>query len=346
MENIRIKALAMLSGGLDSTLSVKIIQEQGVDVQAVNFNTGFCVADHHQLIKRQQNRPYYNEALRAAAELNIPIEIVDISKEYLNILFNPKYGYGKAMNPCIDCRIFMLKKAKDMMPEFSADFVITGEVLGQRPMSQFRQNLELIEKQSGLEGYIVRPLSAQLLNPSIPEKLGWIGRKKLLRISGRSRKSQIELAKKAGLDNYPQPSGGCCFLLDKNFARRIKDIISHSDIETIIPDQLTLLKVGRHFRLSNSIKLIVGREKAENEFLEKYKKGRITFQAIEYPGALSLLEGKPTQEELTLAARITAYYSDGKYNPLLKVEMRENNTYSTLEVKPLDTKEIDSFRIT
>jgi len=249
----KTKALVLLSGGLDSILAVKILEAQGVKIKGLGFKSYF-----------------FNEKLakKAARALNIPIKIIDLSKEHLNLVKKPKYGYGKGMNPCIDCHILMLKKAKQIMLKEKFDLVATGEVLGERPMSQNLKSLKLIEKKSGLKGYLLRPLSAKLLEPTIPEKKGLIERKKLLDISGRSRKRQLKLAKKFKIKSYPSPAGGC-LLTDLEFSKRLKDLFEKyprcqgNDIE--------LLKLGRHF-WQNKVKIIVGRNEEENKKIRKLAK--------------------------------------------------------------------------
>src|SRR3972149_7238825 len=195
----KIKAVGLLSGGLDSTLAVKIIQSQGIEITGVNFYTGFCITEHRRSMTRKgKKKASAHPALQSAANLGIKLELIDISGEYLNILFHPKHGYGSAVNPCLDCRIFMLKKAKGYMQNAGAQFIFTGEVLGQRPMSQHLKALKLVEKESGLEGLLLRPLSAKLLPRTIPEEKGWVNRDKLYGIQGRSRKEQMILAREFG----------------------------------------------------------------------------------------------------------------------------------------------------
>ncbi|HEY5973898.1 MAG TPA: hypothetical protein VIU41_04085, partial [Geobacteraceae bacterium] len=196
------KALALLSGGLDSTLAVKVMLEQGIEVEALNFTSPFCTCTG-------KNAGCKSEAVRVAEEFNIPIKVMHKGAEYLEIVRNPRHGYGKALNPCIDCRIFLLRKAKEYMAQSGADFVITGEVLGQRPMSQRRDTLRVIERESGLAGLLLRPLSARHFEPTIPEKEGWVDREKLLAFKGRSRKDQMDLAAELDVTNYPCPAGGC-----------------------------------------------------------------------------------------------------------------------------------------
>ncbi|MCD6148406.1 tRNA 4-thiouridine(8) synthase ThiI [bacterium] len=291
----KTKALVLLSGGLDSILAVKILEAQGVKIKGLGFKSYF-----------------FNEKLakKAAKELNIPIKIIDLSKEHLNLVKKPKYGYGKGMNPCIDCHILMLKKAKNIMLKEKFDLVATGEVLGERPMSQNLKSLKLIEKKSGLKGYLLRPLSAKLLEPTIPEKKGLIERKKLLDISGRSRKRQLKLAKKFKIKSYPSPAGGC-LLTDLEFSKKLKDLFEKyprcqgNDIE--------LLKLGRHF-WQDKVKIIVGRNEEENKKIRKLaKRADVLIEMENYPGPLTLVRSyskrKVPSRILEKARFLTKYYS-------------------------------------
>lgn len=315
-----VRAVALLSGGLDSTLAVKIIVDMGIEVTALNFHTGFCLVDHRRhLSARRGEEPPRNEALRAGADLGVPVEMIDISGEYLDVVLNPEHGYGSAANPCVDCRIMMLRKAKEIMEKRGADFIITGEVVGQRPMTQHRGTLRMIAKRSGTAEVLLRPLSAKLLDPTRPEIEGLVDREGLYGFSGRGRKDQMRLAREKGITDYPQPAGGCCFLTDHNYARRFRDFVAHRPVGSITMDDLTVLKVGRHFRVSRSSKVIVGRDQAENEFLERYAAVRWALKVRGHEGPLTLCEGEPTHEELRLAAAITARYSDGKAQPELEV---------------------------
>jgi tRNA-specific 2-thiouridylase len=248
-------ALALLSGGLDSTLAVKMMIDQGVGVTALNFTSPFCNCTSHKAGCQHQ-------ASKVASEFGIPIRVIAKGMDYMRIVENPPHGHGRGMNPCVDCRIYILKKAKELMPELGASFIITGEVIGQRPMSQRRQQIELIEKESGLAGLVLRPLSAQHFPPTKPELAGIVDREKLLAVSGRSRKVQMELAQDLGVTDYPCPAGGC-MLTDPIMAERLKDLFAH------VPDygfnDLQFLKIGRHFRLANDLKIILGRNHEENE---------------------------------------------------------------------------------
>ena len=322
-QNEKIKAVAMLSGGLDSSLAVKVVADQGIEVIGINYNTGFCLTDHRRKMMSMgadiDPRAVRNEALRAGAQWRMPVEIFDISKEYMKILTEPKHGYGANVNPCIDCRIFMFSKTREYMKKIGAKFIVSGEVLGQRPMSQMRKALELIERESGCEKLILRPLSAKHLWPTIAEEEGWVDRKKLYDFQGRNRKPQMELAKEIGLLDYPQPAGGCCFLTDPNYAKRMKDLFAYQDKKTLTTDQVLLLKVGRHFRISENAKLIVGRNEVENLYLEKNTNGSIKLNCPEIPGPVSILEGNPSDMEIETAARITARYSDCKADERVKI---------------------------
>jgi tRNA U34 2-thiouridine synthase MnmA/TrmU len=338
-----IKALAMLSGGLDSSLALHLIKAQGIEVEAVNFHTGFCLTDAHRALGKTANKngtPYQNEALRAGAHEQIPVRVVDVSKDYLPVVTQPKYGYGQAMNPCIDCRIFMLRRCREMMDETGAKFVFTGEVLGQRPMTQHLRAMQLIEEQSGLPGLILRPLSARLLPPTIPETKGWVDRSLLLAMSGRGRKAQMRLAQELQIGQYPQPAGGCCSLVDANFARRLRDLYTHRDPESIQPEEYMMLKVGRHIRLSPTVKIMVGRNESENRFLEMWRGQRWILTTPEHPGPTALVDGSPNEEELVELARFAARYCDGKHAAEVCVLARQGETSRELRVEPRNEYEI------
>ena len=246
---MKIRALALLSGGLDSSLAVKLIQEQGIEVEGISFTSPFFGPGN---------------AKKAAEELGIKLYIGDVSSEILEIVKNPRYGYGKNMNPCIDCHILMAQKAKEEMLEVKASFIISGEVVGQRPRSQNKQILEAIAKRADIPGKLLRPLSAKLLPITVPETRGSINREKLLALSGKSRKPQLELARRYNLREYGTPAGGC-LLTDAIFSRRLKDLLEHNE-HTL--DNILLLKLGRHFRSSTGLKIIIGRNKEENKKLK------------------------------------------------------------------------------
>jgi len=257
-----VKALGLLSGGLDSTLAVKLLIDQGIEVIAFNMITPFCTCTR---------KGCKHEAGKVAKQFGIPVKIIGVGEDYIEMIKNPKHGYGSNMNPCIDCRIFMFKKAKTYMEEIGAQFIFTGEVLGQRPMSQHRRAMKMIEKETELQGLILRPLSAKLLSPTIPETQKWVDREKLLDIQGRRRLPQIELAKKIGVKDYPCPGGGCR-LTDPQFAKRLKEALDHG--EDTIRD-IQLLKYGRHIRLPSGAKAIVGRNEEENKLLLQFMNPKI-----------------------------------------------------------------------
>jgi hypothetical protein len=348
----RAKAIGMISGGLDSTLALALLLRQGVEVKAVNFYTGFCVTETQ---RRKGGRPDgtvpRNEALRAAADLEVEIEYVDVSgREYLDMLVAPRYGYGANANPCVDCRIFMMSRARAIMEREGADLVFTGEVLGQRPKSQRRDTLRTIERESGLEGRLLRPLSALLLEPTIPEREGLVDRSRLLDISGRSRQRQMELAEELGVVDWPQPAGGCCYLTDESFARKFFDVLDAREAaggpRRIERDDVVLLSTGRHFRLSPRAKLLVGRSEVENAILDGYAGGRARLEAKGVPGPVALVEGEPTWEERVLAARIVARYGKARSAPRVEVEWREGDLVETYAVEPeTDEARIERLRV-
>lgn len=314
-----MKALALLSGGLDSTLAVKLILEQGIEVEALNFVSPFCVCN-------RKGRCYSAEV---ATKFNIPLRTVAKGEEYLEIVRHPKYGYGSGMNPCIDCRIFMLKKAKEYAEKIGAKFIFTGEVLGQRPMSQHKRALKLIEKEAGLEGKVLRPLSAKLLPETEAERMGWVDRERLLDISGRSRKTQFKLAEELGITDYPCPAGGC-LLTQKEFAEKVRELFRHK--EKVTTRDVSLLKIGRHFWHDGS-HIIVGRNEAENKRLLELKNNQdYVLEVLDYPGPITILEGAGDREAIEFAARLTAKYSDAKTNKVL-VECRNNEHRETLTVE-------------
>jgi tRNA U34 2-thiouridine synthase MnmA/TrmU len=348
----KVKAIAMISGGLDSTLALALVKRQGIEVKAINFYTGFCITETQ---RRKGGRPDgtipQNEALRAAADLEVDIEYVDLSDSgYLDMLVHPRYGYGANANPCVDCRIFMMSRARQIMEQEGAQFVFTGEVLGQRPKSQRRDTLRIIERESGLDGRLLRPLSARLLPPTIPEQEGLVDRARLLDISGRSRQRQMQLADELGIADWPQPAGGCCYLTDESFARKFFDILDAREAageeRRIVRDDVVLLSTGRHFRLSPRAKLVVGRTEVENAILEHYVEGRARLEAQDVLGPVALVEGVPTWEERQLAARIVARYGKGKDLPQVTVEWREGELVESYPVAPeQDEARIESLRV-
>ena len=342
-----IRAIGLLSGGLDSTLAARVLLEQGIDVVGLHYSTGFCMNDHRRALARpgEDPRRMRNEGLRAGADLGIPIEVLDAGEAYLRMVLNPKHGYGRFANPCIDCRIFMIHGAAEYMREHGGDFVFTGEVLGQRPMSQHMQALRTVERECGIEGFLLRPLSAQHLAPTVPEQRGWVDRERLLSISGRSRKEQMALGERFGITDYPQPSGGCCFLADENFARRFHDKRLHTPPDDLKREELILLKVGRHFRLSKDVKIIVARDESENQFLSRFDRPGWRFEALGCGSPLTIVEGDPDPDLRRLIAAITARYSDRRSEPLVEVTGRDGDREEVLLVPPAADSALEALRI-
>ncbi len=331
------KAVALISGGLDSLLAAKAMLEQGIHVEGINFFTGFCVEGHtHAIRKQDKAKPKRNNALWSAEQLGIKLHIIDIVEEYKDVLLNPKHGYGKNMNPCLDCKIFMVNKAKQWAEENDFDFIITGEVIGQRPMSQRKDTMPVISRESGADDRLLRPLCAQNLPETLPEKEGWVKRDELFGFSGRNRKPQMALAAQYGFEDYAKPAGGCCFLTDENYSAKLVDLWDARGKREYEMDDIMLLKVGRHIRPAPHYKLIIGREDGENKFLQGYKNNFITFKTMDCPGPLTLLDGVATDSDLTFAAQIAARFSQGRNAETVTIEARRTNgDTTTLVVKPM-----------
>jgi len=325
----RTKALAMLSGGLDSMLAIRMILRRGIDVEAVNFVTPFCLC----------NRCYLSEFIK---ELSVKLHRINLGQEFLDLVVNPPHGYGSQMNPCIDCRILMFRKAKEVAKRIGAEYIVTGEVLNERPFSQGREALLMIEKEAGLEGKILRPLSAKLLPQSEPEKEGSVDRNSLLAIRGRRRLPQIELARKMGVKDYPCPAGGC-LLTDPSFARRLGEHLSHEG--RLRPEDVTLLRVGRHFRLE-TVKIVVGRDEDENKRLSliAQKQSFPTLEVIGYPGPVSLYVGEERPDLMERAAAITARYSDAPKETIVKVACKGLKE-QIIETKAIKDEELGKLRV-
>ncbi|HPM42919.1 MAG TPA: tRNA 4-thiouridine(8) synthase ThiI [Candidatus Omnitrophota bacterium] len=327
------KAIVLLSGGLDSILAARLMKELGFEVDCVHYHIDFAACAGGAA-----------GAEKAAKDIGVPLKIFDITKEYLGILKKPAHGYGANVNPCIDCKIFMLKKAKEYMEKTGGAFLVTGEVLGERPMSQRKDALNLIEKNAGVRGILLRPLSAKLLAPTIPEKEGIVDRDKLLDIRGRSRKPQMSLAEKFGIKEYPNPSGGC-LLTDPGFAKRVKDLFKHNAVDV---DNLLLLKEGRHYRISDGAKLVVGRDENENMALQKIAIPGDVYLKLKYKqGPVSLLRGKVDDDIIKHAAGIAAYHTKFRHEPSLEVDYwrRGSNIRTTVSVKPASQTEVEKIRI-
>ena len=324
-----MKALSLFSGGLDSSLAVKIIQKQGIDVEGVCFIS-----------------PFFNakKAKIGAHELGIPLHTIDISTDLIVLLQSPVYGFGKGANPCIDCHILMVKKAGSLMKKIGASFLISGEILGQRPKSQNRWALDIVGEKSGWKDYLLRPLTAKNLPPTLPEREGWVKRENLLGIKGRTRRVQLEMARSLGIKSFPTPAGGC-LLTDPIFSKKIKHLLGGGKLSF---NEIELLKLGRHFLLKKGVKLIIGRNKIENTMiLQLAIEGDTCLQVVDYPGPIGLLRKRDTGDEiLLLAASITARYSDAPH-ARTKVEYfrlpQKEKRY--IEVIPAEDEKLEILRI-
>lgn len=303
---MKYKALALISGGLDSLLAAKCIQDQGIHVEGINFYTGFCVEGHtHAIRKKDQNKMKRNNALWVAETLNMPLHIMDVVEEYKQVVYQPKFGYGKNLNPCLDCKVFMLTKAYEWIKENGFDFIITGEVIGQRPKSQRRDTMNVVKKNSGADDLLLRPLSAKFFEPTYPERMGWVDREKLFAIHGRGRQQQIQMAKELGLTDYAQPAGGCCFLTDKYYSAKLLDLWQSNQKKQYELDDIMLLKIGRHLRPKPHFKMIIGREEGENNFLYGYRKQYIALAPQNTTGPFALVDGTLLEDaDYQLAAKI------------------------------------------
>jgi len=328
-----MKALLLMSGGLDSAIAAKVVLQQGIELEALNFVSPFCLC-----------RKGCGDLARLADELGVKLHVVTLLDEYLDVVKGPKHGYGSNMNPCIDCRILMFRKAKARMDEIGASFIVTGEILGQRPMSQHREALSLIDKESGLEGIVLRPLSAKFLPPTKAEREGWIDRELLLSIKGRSRKKQIELASSYRISAYSCPSGGC-LLTDPGFTKRLRDLFEHYPDPSL--NDIELLKVGRHFRLSAHAKLVVGRNREENEKLRRLcESGDILLEVPNCGCPVSIARGSLSKEDALVSARIEARYSDALRDRAVNVTCRTmDGKVETFNVKPAADEELLALRI-
>ncbi len=326
----KTRVLGLLSGGLDSSLAVKLMLDQGLDVEAVNFVSPFCLCGKGGC-----------GAVEVAKNLKVPLKTINVGEEYLKMVRKPRFGYGRNMNPCVDCRIFMLKKAKKYAEETGASFIFTGEVLGQRPMSQQWHTLGIIEKEAGLKGKIVRPLSAKLLPPTEAEKKGLVKRETLLDIEGRSRKSQIRLAQELKVTDYSCPSGGC-LLTYREFASKLKDLFAHK--KKVSLKDVQLLKIGRHFRFEKN-KIIVGRNEAENTLLSKLKMPNdYCFEAQDTGSPITLLQGPKTRKAIEKAAALTAYYSDKKQEEL-SVRFGKDDFNKSLRILAPSREEVEKLSV-
>jgi tRNA U34 2-thiouridine synthase MnmA/TrmU len=325
-----MKAISLFSGGLDSQMAVCVIKEQGIDVVAINFLTPFFGA-------QERTR-------QAAMDLGIEFHFLDIGPDYMDVLKKPVYGYGKNMNPCIDCHAYMFKRAGEYLQEFGASFLISGEVLGQRPMSQNKSALQTVNRLSGQQGLILRPLSAKLLDPSIPEQEGWVDRSRLLDISGRSRARQMQLAEHYGIKDYPSPAGGC-LLTQENFSKRLRLLLALNPDATA--QDTEILKTGRQLYLKDDQLLVIGRNHDENIRLQELaNENDFLIKVVDRPGPLGLLRlhRMDDQAETDLAARIVARYSDARQEETANMKISRLSGEEILtQVVPLPAEEVPAL---
>jgi tRNA U34 2-thiouridine synthase MnmA/TrmU len=325
----KVRALGLCSGGLDSTLAGLVLRDQGIEVEWITFETPFFTAA---------------KARKASEKTGIPLTVKPIYPVYINMLKNPPAGYGKQMNPCMDCHALMFKLAGEMMKEKKFDFLFSGEVLGQRPMSQTKSSLQYVEKHSGYKGYILRPLSAKKLPETVLEKKGLVDRERLLDIAGRGRKQQIALAEKYGLTDYPAPAGGC-LLTDVGYSKRLKDLFAHQD--ACGEAQLHLLKYGRHFRLNPETKLIVGRTQEDNESILKYHdpQNDTVIDVRDYPSPLGLVPGGGPKDLIYLASSICVGYSKASNLTPIDVVVKTPDGRETIQVIGIPTSDFNKLLI-
>ena len=325
----KVRALGLSSGGLDSILSALILRDQGIEVEWVTFETPFFSSA---------------KACQAAYKIKIPITVENITKTYIKMLKNPPCGYGKHMNPCMDCHALMFRLAGTIMKNKGFNFVFSGEVLGQRPFSQTKSSLRYVEKHSDIDGYILRPLSAKRLPLTIPEKEGLVNRELLLDISGRTRKPQIKLAEKFGITEYPNPAGGC-LLTDKGYSDRLKDLFEHQS--TYTEKELHLLKYGRHLRLDNNTKLIIGRTKQDNEKIIEYLNPSVdtVIKVKDFPGPIVLVPRKADKDIIIKAASICAGYSKAPDNTKVDASVVNSCRSETIKVTGISPEEVKELLI-
>ncbi|MDM8541422.1 tRNA 4-thiouridine(8) synthase ThiI [Desulfococcaceae bacterium HSG9] len=325
----KTRALGLCSGGLDSILAGLLLQRNSIEPEWITYETPFFSA---------------SKARQAAKAHHIPLTVKNITSAYIPMLKSPPCGYGKYMNPCLDCHALMFRLAGEMMQPRQFKFLFSGEVVGQRPMSQTRPSLRYVEKHSGYDGYIIRPLSAKKLPVTIPEKEGWIDREKLLGLSGRTRKPQIELARQFGVTDYPAPAGGC-LLTDKGYSTRLKDYFNHQD--DWHEAELHLLKFGRHFRLRNDTKLIVGRTHKDNQCIGQFvnQKRDIRLNVKKFPGPLCILPYCTDPELVKLAASVCVGYSKAPRNTPVEVQIATPDGSETLAVVGVTPAEMKPLMI-
>lgn len=330
-----MRALGLVSGGLDSILALRLVLDQGIEVTAMHMNIPF-IAEKKDIEKLTK-------------DLGVHLEVVEVDEDYMDVVRNPKHGYGTEMNPCIDCRIYVLRKAKELADRIGASFLFTGEVLGERPMSQTRKAMRIIEEETGLGGLILRPLSARLLPETIPESEGWVDRQKLMAVKGRNRKPQMALAEELGINQYPQPAGGC-LLTQQEFSAKLRDLVQHKEKPSL--RDIPRLKVGRHFRFEGH-KIIVGRNEQDNNALQELKRPEdCTFEVPGCGSPITLMEsadgGSEEDKACEIAAKLTVRYSDAGGGEVVveKQKGTEEKETMTVSVSQEDRRFLRSLLLT
>lgn len=335
MRSEKVKAIVCLSSGLDSLLSAVIMKRLGIDITGLHCMFRFDPVS-------QTDKPARIRELIDPFE--IPLVLKDTTNDFIKMFLDPEHGYGSEMNPCIDCRLLTLRYARDLMNEIGARFVVTGEVVGQRPMTQNKPTIFHIDKVSGLKGLILRPLCAKVLPPTVPEQEGWVDREKLYDISGRGRKRQIALAGELGLSDYNQPAGGC-LLTDPQWSKRAQALMAHRSAEDMTAENIQLLRLGRHFWPGGDLWIIAGRDEADNRVLEQYQEGRWVFHPPDFKGPLVLAEGICDERDRVLAARITARYCKHKEENQIDIQYKMGNEQGILSVQPFEDRDIEGWRV-
>jgi len=329
-----VKAIGLFSGGLDSVVACKVIMEQGIKVKGLTFLMDFASRD---------TKGFKDRLKRTAKQINLDLDILDVSEEFLKLIRNPIHGFGKNLNPCIDCKTFFLTKAKKIMIEEDYDFIFTGEVIGQRPMSQRKEALNIISKSSGLKGTLLRPLSAKILPETIAEQKGLVDRSKLLDLNGRSRKPQMALAEKYGIKVYGSPAGGC-LLTDPIFSKRLLDIIEHHSLDM---ESIRLLKYGRHFRLDDKTKVIIGRDEPDNDLIEAEVKGNdILLEGYDFGSPIALVRGNITEENIKVSAELLVLHTKERNEKNVKlIFWNKEGHMDFIDVSATTVEYRDSIRI-
>ncbi len=335
------KAVALVSGGLDSLLAAKVIQNQGIHVEGLMFQIGFAKSDFAQPTRKKEKNDR-KSAEYYAEKAGIKLHVIDIFEDFKQVLIAPKRGYGGHLNPCIDCKSFMIRKAKEWMEENGFDFIISGEVIGQRPMSQRRDTLPLIAKESGAKDLILRPLCAKLMPPTRAEIEGWIDREKMYDINGRGRKPQMALAKELGIDEYPQPAGGC-LLTEADTTNKMLDLWESRGEKDYTKDDIMLFAGGRHVRPKKEYKLIIARENGETQYLKQFRSGFVSIVITSHPGPIAIVDGEMNGDDEKIAAAIVARFGKGRDGEVVTAQIMWPGgvTKELKDIKPIAVDDVN-----